>query len=142
MPDFATTLLVAALSSGGLATIVASIVSARSSKKKLGADATEAIQRAASGVVADLERQYARAVAELDAARKEHREQMLGLAAEHTEAVRQLTVDQAEEREQWKHLLQLHVAWDWMAIEKLATADPPIVLPDPPPILPRAESGA
>lgn len=137
--DTTTTILVAALSSGGFATIVAAIVSARSSKKKLGADATEAIQRAASGVVADLERQRDYIATQLDTARREHREAIVAMGAEHTAAIEKLVREQENEREQWRHLLQLHVAWDWMAIEKLATASPPIILPDPPPILPRKE---
>lgn len=135
MIDTTTTLLIAALSSGGAGAIVASIINARSSKKKLGAEATEAIQRAASGVVADLERQVKYRDDELEMVRREHRSQVASMTAEHTAAIEKLTAAHAEERDQWRHTLQLHVAWDWLAIEKLALLN--VTLPDPPPILVR-----
>lgn len=120
-----TPLVVAILGAGGLGAIVAAIVTGLFSKKKLGAEATEIITKAAAGVVTNLEAELARQVAARTTAETRHRKELNEMAAAH-----------AAERQDVRRVLQLHVAWDALAIAKLAEVD--IILPDPPPTLPQS----
>lgn len=100
-----TEIIVAALASGGLGAILVAIVNGIFSKRKLGAEATEIITRAAAGVVESLERQL-----------KTEREIF------------------AAEREGHRRAWELHIAWDEAVIARMAEAGielPPA--PSPPP---------
>jgi hypothetical protein len=126
--------LVAFLGGGGIFVVAGAIVTGLFSKRKLGAESTEIIQRAASGVVKDMERQIASAKADMADMKLQHTASLTALSLEHTATVKKLELNHSEEREDWRRVLQLHVAWDYIAIEKLSHLG--IELPEPPPILP------
>lgn len=123
-------LLVAILGVGGLSAVIAAIVTGIFSKRKLGAEATEIITKAAAGVVTSLQ-------SELDRARTSRETQQ----AEHADAIAKLTASHARELEEVRRVLQLHVAWDAIAIAKLGELG--VQLPPAPPLLPplRGEQG-
>lgn len=116
-------IVVAVLGAGGLSAIIGAAVTGMFSKKKLGAEATEIITKAAASVVtnmqADLDRQMARNRTMVD----EHRTQMADLCAAH-----------AQEMAEVRRVLQLHVAWDAIAIAKMSEIG--VTLPPAPPLLP------
>ena len=99
-----------------LATIVGALLNGLINRRKLSAEATEIITRAASGVVERLED---------DIERGERREQALMLRVADLEA------GEIENR----RVLQEHAAWDHMAVAALQAAGI-LDLPDPPPLLP------
>lgn len=118
-----TDLLVAALSGGGLASIVAAIFQSIVSRRKLGAEATKIITDAAAGVVqsmqADLLRQRQESAAEV---------------ADHKDFVRRLIESYEEEAEEWRKVWEQHVAWDEGARKELAKFG--VELPPAPALLP------
>lgn len=117
------------LISGALASVVGTVISVMANRKKLGAEATEVITKAASGVVSDMREDNAR----LRASDRDKTAQIANLE----ERVDDLENEQRAweyEREDWLRVLQLHAAWDTLAIAKLRSASPPIDLPDPPPL--------
>lgn len=116
-------LFIAALGAGGLGAIIAAIVTGLFSKRKLGAEATEIITKAAAGVVKNLEGEIERQV---------RRNELL--IAEHEHVLNRLVSSHAEELEEVRRVLQLHVAWDAIAIAKMAEVG--IDLPPAPPLLP------
>lgn len=118
-----TDVVVAFLGAGGLGAIIASIVAGLFSKRKLGAEATEIITKAAAGVVENLNEELART-----------REQMRQQAEKHDKELHTMARAMVREREEWHRVLQLHVAWDAIAIAKLAEFD--VDLPDIPPVTP------
>jgi|GEM_PF-3524825 len=113
------TTLAAFLGGGGVAAIVTAVVTGLFSKRKLGAEATEIITKAASGVVERIEKDNLDLRAEVTGL-KEAREQ-------DKREWRQVTRD-------WRAALQLHAAWDALAIAKLHEAG--IEIPEPPPLYP------
>lgn len=115
--------VVAVLGAGGFGAILAAIVTGLFSKRKLGAEATEIITKAAAGVVTNLESEIKRQVI--------LREDM---AVSHKQALASLMASHAEEIEEFRRVLQLHVAWDAIAIAKLGELD--VRLPPAPPLLP------
>lgn len=117
-------LLIGLLGGGSLATIVSSLVMSLSNRRKLGADATEIITRAATGVVTRLEQEIVRKQGEHDAEVTELRGKLDRIIREWK-----------DERESVRRTLQLHVAFDQLAIAKLAEAGIVIGM-DPPPLLP------
>ena len=117
--------LAAVLGAGGLGAIVAAVITGLFSKRKLGAETTEIITKAAAGVVTNLQAEVDRQVA----LRKEQ-------AEEFKAAMESIVTEHAAEMEQVRRVLQLHVAWDAIAIAKMA--DVGIQLPPPPPLLPPA----
>lgn len=119
-----TDLVVAILASTSIGAIVSSIIAGVFSKKKLGADATEVITRAASGVVERLEAEVKRGAA--DRARE---------VSELTHELARVKAEWAKEREDWRRVNQLHVAFDVLAIAKLAEAGIELGM-EPPPLLP------
>ena len=121
--DPTTEIIIAALGAGGFGAIIAAIVTGLFSKKKLGAEATEIITKAASGVVERLEAELARRVEDMAAMRLEHKAEVEKITREHS-----------DEREEWRRVLQLHVAWDAIAIAKMGEIG--IELPPAPPLLP------
>ena len=107
-------IVIALLSTGSLAAIAGAIVTGVFNRKRLGADATEIITRAASSVVERIEDENERLrkeIAELQADRAILRE----MIEDHTK------------------VLQLHAAWDALAVAKLREHDI-LDLPDPPPM--------
>jgi acyl transferase domain-containing protein len=115
--------IVALLGGGGIAAIISAIVAGLFSKKKLGAEATEIITKAAAGVVTNLQ-------AEIDRQVRARETQAL----EHTVATAALLASHARELDEVRRVLQLHVAWDLMAIAKLQELG--IQMPPAPPLLP------
>lgn len=116
-------LIVAILGAGGLGAILAAIVTGLFSKKKLGAEATEIITKAAAGVVTNLQAEIDRQVS-----------LRTDLVAAHTAAMAHLVAEHAEEMDEVRRVLQLHVAWDAIAIAKLGELG--VDLPPAPPLLP------
>jgi hypothetical protein len=110
-------LLLQLLGSAAVASVIGAIINGILNRKKLGAEATEIITKAASGVVADIRQDNARLrkrVAELEFAQSEW----------------------AIEKQEWRDVLILHSAWDLMATTAVNQAIPPIELPPPPPLTP------
>lgn len=110
----------------GLGAVGAAVVTGLFSRKKLGADATEIISRAAAGVVERTEADNARLRADLAATE-------LRLNRRDTE-IRRLI-------DQHTRVLQLHAAWDHVVVEKCKMQG--IELPPPPPLYgPETSPGA
>lgn len=115
--------MVAILGAGGLASIIAAVVAGLFSKRKLGAEATEIITKAAAGVVTNLQ-------AEVERQSKAREDQ----AREHRAAIEALTASRDAEMAEVRRVLQLHVAWDAIAIARLG--DLGVEMPPAPPLLP------
>jgi NAD/NADP transhydrogenase alpha subunit len=119
--------LLGAVGAGSIATAIIGGLFVRrrvtAEASKLGADATEIIQKAASGVVLDIERTLARKTAEMVEMRREHRAELARMIADH-----------AEEMDTVRTVLSLHIAWDAIAIQELAKLG--VDLPPAPPLLP------
>ena len=115
--------IVAVLGAGGLGAVFAAIVAGLFSRKKLGAEATEIITKAAAGVVTNMQAEIDRQVLRNNA-----------LVAEHRAFVDRLMASHAEEVEEFRRVLQLHVAWDSIAIAEMAKLG--VNLPPAPPLLP------
>lgn len=116
-------ILVAILGTAGISTVIAAIVTGLFSKRKLGAEATEIITKAATSVVTNLQNELARQQNVNTELVREHKEHIVTLIESH-----------AEEIEEVRRVLQLHVAWDAIAIAKMAEVG--IDLPPAPPLLP------
>lgn len=116
--------VVAILGGLGVGTILAAVVSGLFNRRKLGADATEVITRAAAGVVTSLEAEIARGAAA-----------RLAEVSSLTAELARVKADWAAEREDWRRVNQLHVAFDVLAIAKLKEANIDLGM-DPPPLLP------
>lgn len=115
--------IVAILGTGGFAAILTSVVTGLFSRRKLGADATEVITRAAAGVVTNLQ-------AEIDRQSRTNEE----LALRHERTMHSLITSHTEEMDEVRRVLQLHVAWDAIAIAKMSELG--VDLPPAPPLLP------
>lgn len=115
--------IVIVLAALGIGSIVTAVVTGLFSKRKLGAEATEIITNAASSVVKTLEAQLQRS----DAERREELER-------HEVAMARMALAHVQERDAWKKVLQLHVAWDALAISKLAELH--LDMPPTPPLTP------
>lgn len=116
-------ILVAILGTAGISTVIAAIVTGLFSKRKLGAEATEIITKAATSVVTNLQNELVRQQNVNTELVREHKEHIVALIESH-----------AEEIEEVRRVLQLHVAWDAIAIAKMAEVG--IELPPVPPLLP------
>ena len=126
-------LIVGFLSALGVGSVLAAIVSGFFSRKKLGADATEIITKAASGVVANIESDNMRLRKDIELERNErraiedfHESEMVSVRREQ-DHFRRLAREHTR-------VLQLHAAWDMMAVqalERCGITD----LPQPPPPL-------
>lgn len=119
----ATAILQALAALGGLAGIAA-IINAVMGKRKIGAEATEIIERAAAGVVTRLEGEIQRKDARIDELQTREDE------------LEQRVSDLEREREAQRHTNQEHVAWDYVAWRELqghgTELDPPPPLYPPP----------
>jgi transketolase len=118
------------LGASGFGAIVTALVTGYFSKRKLGAEATQIITKAAAGVVTNLEAEIAR--------QERMREE---LAAKHSEErrewqskIEELAAAHVAERKEWQRVLQLHVSWDAIAIAKMAELG--VEMPPTPPLLP------
>lgn len=137
-------LVIGLLGGGGIASIVGAIVAGLFARRKLGAEATKIITDAASGVVGMLETQLraqetAFAVERVDNKTKlDNAVQSAQTANDKAEAcadeTERIKKEWRSEREDWRRVLQLHVAFDHLAIAKLAEHG--VDLGDPPPLLP------
>lgn len=116
-------IIVAVLGTAGVSSVIGAVITGLASKRKLGAEATEIITKAAASVVTDLRSELERQKLSAAQEREEHRTRMDALVASH-----------AEEVEEFRRVLQLHVAWDAIAIAKMAELG--IELPPAPPLLP------
>lgn len=115
--------LVAVLGAGGIGAILAALVTGLFSKRKLGAEATEIITKAAAGVVTNLQGEVERQV--------RLREEQ---STTYKVALDRLIESHALEMDEVRRVLQLHVAWDAIAIAKMSEIG--IDLPPAPPLLP------
>lgn len=145
-------LIVAVLASLGLGTIGGAIVAAISNRRrlnadtgKLGAEATKIIQEAASGVVVDLQKSIARKEVEWAEEREEAHAALVAERAAGLVVLEERAAENKALRDAWQRerddvyrVLQLHVAFDQLAIAKLAEEG--IEMPPPPPLLPPLRS--
>lgn len=129
-----TEVIVALLGAGSLGAIVAAVVSGVFSKRKLGAEATEIITKAAAGVVTNLQDENKRLVETHSQDRINWLNQTAKMVADHTAAMGAKDAAHAEEIEDYRRVLQLHVAWDTIAIAEVSKLG--IQLPPAPPLLP------
>lgn len=129
-----TQLVIGLLGGGGLGAIFAAIIAGLFSKRKLGAEATEIITKAAAGVVTNLEAELHRQIKAREDAALQHRLDMAAVMESHDSEMLEV-----------RRVLQLHVSWDAIAIARvneLAKAlDSDITLPPAPPLLPPARPG-
>lgn len=116
-------IIVGVLGAGGIGAIAAAVITGLFSKRKLGAEATEIITKAAAGVVTNLQ-------AEID--RQVHARQ--DDADRHTRAIETLIASHRAEMAEVRRALQFHVAWDALAIARLG--DLGVHMPPAPPLLP------
>jgi len=97
--------ILGALGAGG---IITAFVTGFFSKRKVGAEATEIIQRAASSLVESQQK-------EIDRTRTETSE----LITAHREEISRIARAIVSEREEWREVLRQHIAWDSAAIAAL-----------------------
>jgi hypothetical protein len=126
-PQVSTDWIVALLGAGGFATIVSAVVAGVFSKRKISAEATEIITKAAAGVVTNMQAEIDRQVKRNEEMVREHRAQMHLLVQSHELEIQDV-----------RRVLQLHVAWDAIAIAKMGELG--IELPPAPPLLPARQS--
>jgi len=93
------------------------------SKRKLGAEATDIITKAAAGVVTSMQGELDRQVIRYNEAAERYERDMARVMADHQEEIAEM-----------RRVLQLHVAWDAIAIAKMAEFG--VELPPAPPLLP------
>lgn len=126
-----TQLLVGVLASSGLGAIASAILVGLFNKRKLGADATEVLTRAAAGIAERLEKELARKQEEHNAEVSELRDEVRAGREELARVKREWR----KERDDWRRVNQLHVAFDLLAISKLSEAGIDLGM-EPPPLLP------
>jgi len=119
------------LGASGITAVLLLVINAVINRKRLGAEtnnisatATKAITDAASGVVERIEGDNLRLRASI--------ERLEAADVKHDQERREWAL----EREEWRRVLQVHAAWDALAITRIAEAIPPIDLPDAPPLTP------
>lgn len=115
--------VVAILGTGGFSAIVGAVVTGLFSKRKIGAEATDIITKAAAGVVTNMQSEIDRQVKRNDELIQDHKEDMARLCAQHEAEMNEV-----------RRVLQLHVAWDAIAIAKVSELG--VDLPPAPPLLP------
>lgn len=119
-------------------TALSSVVSVIASRRKLGAEtgalsatATETITKAASAVLQESRDDNARLRAENATLRIKQAEDEIRI-----DRLEQQALVDRRKSDDWVRVLQLHAAWDTLAIAKVREAIPPIDLPDAPPLTP------
>lgn len=129
--------------SGGLMVVVAAVVNAIANRRRLGAEtqnlsasATKAISDAAAGVVANLERDNDRLrTSETAAAQQRAKDHdRIDKLVDRVDELEELQQEWELERQEWMNVLQVHAAWDALAITAVQQAIPPIDLPLAPPL--------
>lgn len=121
-------LLFQLLGTAGTAAIATAVIQGVFSRKRLGAEATQIIQTAASGVVIMLEKQVAEKTATIDECVSRER------------ALEKRVRDLEDEREDQRQINQMHAAWDYLAHAELQIHASK--LPPPPPLYPPRRSRA
>jgi uncharacterized membrane protein YebE (DUF533 family) len=129
-----TQVVIAALGAGGAGAIIAAIVTGLFSKRKLGAEAAQIITNAAAGVVTQLNDELRRSQDTNERQRTDHERQVMAIRADHERQVEQIETRHSTEMRDIRATLQLHVAWDTLALSKLHEIG--IDLPPVPPLLP------
>lgn len=137
-------IILAILGTGGLASIVGAGVNGYLARRKLGAEATQIITQAAGGVVELMNEELARAKDNLtkEAAERARLGERVRNLEQAQEKQRQEFEAEMRAREivwqrvekEWREALQLHVAWDEVAILKMQEAG--VELPPAPPLYP------
>jgi hypothetical protein len=124
----------AILSSAAFSSVVGAIIN----RRKLGAEtgalsatATETITKAASAVLQQSRDDNHRLRQENAELRVRETERDLRI-----DILEQDALEARRREEDWRRVLQLHAAWDHLAVTKLNEAHPPIELPAPPPLSP------
>lgn len=130
-----TQIVIATLSAGGLGAILAAIVTGLFSKKKLGAEATEIITKAAAGVVASLNSEIDRLTRMIARQDEEHRLALERMKDESRRELSRIKSDHLIQMGEVKRVLELHTAWDQVAISRLMEIG--IELPPAPDLMPR-----
>lgn len=136
-------ILVYLLGAGGIGAIITAVIAGLFSKRKLGAEATEIITKAASGVVTSIEAELGRSKEARAADRVEFETELEACRALREKEQR----DHESELLEIRRVLQLHVAWDAVAIaaytelvrrvrELGGEVDDLVNLPSAPPLLP------
>ena len=122
-------------------TALSSVVSVVASRRKLGAEtgalsatATETITKAASEVLRESRDDNSRLRQENASLRIKQAEDEIRI----DKLERQALTDRRRS-EEWMRVLQLHAAWDALAIARVREAIPPIDLPDAPPLTPATQ---
>lgn len=115
-------IILAVLGTGTVTAVAGAVVTGLFSRKKLGADATEIITRAATGVVEQFQEDNAR-LREANARLVQTVEDLRAMVEDHT------------------RVLQLHVAWDSIVVAKLAEAGITDLPPAPPVYAPSGSPG-
>lgn len=114
-----TPVLIATLTAGAFGAVIAAMVTGLFTKRKLGAEATEIITKAAASVVTNLQGEVARQEHVNEMLVTAHRTEILDLIAKHDAALARVS-----------RVLNLHMAWDAIAVAKLAEAG--IEIEEPP----------
>ena len=119
------------LGSAGVTAVLLLVITAVINRRKLGAEtdnisatATKAITDAASGVVERIEGDNLRLRSRVEVLEAND--------TKHERARREWDL----EREEWRRVLQVHAAWDALAVTRMNEAIPPITLPTAPPLTP------
>lgn len=122
---------------GGISTIVAALIAGFFNKRKLSAESTEIIQRAAGAQVERLEAENIglRKDREDDRARIAVLEDKVDAASEAARRANRRIRSLERERNELRRILEIHGAWDFMAIAKLRELGVNFeALPDAPPL--------
>ena len=125
-----TQVLILALSAGGFGAILSAVIAGLFSKRKIGAEATDIITKAASGVVTNMQIEIDRLVARNKRLEEDHAMDMRTAQ----ESMQSLVRGHELEMQEVRRVLQLHVAWDAIAIAKMNELG--VNLPPAPPLLP------
>lgn len=126
--------VITVLGAGGLGAIIAAVVTGLFSKRKLGAEATEIITNAAAGVVTSVQSQLDRSEQHRKDDQAAHELEMAKITHAHALSMTQMAHAHVQERKAWTQILQMHAAWDHLAIEKLLEYG--VSLPPTPPLQP------
>lgn len=118
----------------GFGTIVSALIGGLFTRRRVSAEATEIITNAAAGVVTNMQTQLEAQARTNEADRARHEERIKQMERDHLTALAALSKSHAEEMDEARRVLQLHVAWDAIAIAKMAEIG--VELPPAPPLLP------
>ena len=133
-----TEILVAILGTASVAAVFGAVVTGLFNRRKLGAEATQVITEAAKGVVERIQAELDRKTADFSRERERFTVEVQELRAAHKRQAEEFTAElEAREtrwrriEEDWRQALQLHAAWDALAVQHAGSA-----LPSVPPLYP------